>query len=575
MTNGFVENIADPSRVGGQAMSKCGIDGVRFARPKGPGYVFDRASDEPVAIIKWQCLVEVLLIVAVFFVATGDVPPHVNESHYLCRLKHFWNPAWCVGDLFLESADTQLVLIWLFGWVTRFVSLTATAWIGRVIAWTALAWAWQRLSWRIVPRRLAAVLSAALFIGLNYYLHMAGEWIVGGVEGKCFAYAFVLMALRELLDNRWNRVWLLLGAATAFHPLVGGWSGVVCVGVWLIAKLSVVRCPSTVVSRQLFVRPSRLTEMLPGLFGGGVIGLIGIVPALALTWNVPADVVAESNRIYVFDRLPHHLAPLALPAAEATRRLAGHAALLVALWVLSRASRRGNSNAMARIVQFAWGAALLACVGLTIELVLFNQPLIAAKLLRYYWFRMTDFAAAMAVAMQITALIAGGFERRRSWAAPALCVAVIFSGWYPLGACWARIAQPNTPSDAKIVDYPAWIEACEWVAANTPPNALFITPRLSQTFKWRTGRPEVANRKDIPQDAGGLVEWSRRIKDLYAIEFGGEEQLVDSVGALGTERVKELARKYHAQYVLADRGQLLGLPIAFWNEEYVVYRIQD
>ena len=48
------------------------------------------------------------------------------------RLKHFWNPAWCVGDLFLDSTDTQVLFIWLFGWVTKFVSLTATAWIGRV-----------------------------------------------------------------------------------------------------------------------------------------------------------------------------------------------------------------------------------------------------------------------------------------------------------------------------------------------------------------------------------------------------------------------------------------------------------
>ncbi len=519
----------------------------------------EESNDEPVASSKWQCLVEVLLIVAVFFVATGDVPPHVNESHYLCRLKHFWNPTWCVGDLFLESADTQVVLIWLFGWVTRFVSLTATAWIGRVIAWTALAWAWQRLSWRIMPRPLASVLSAALFIGLNSLLAHGRRMGGGRRRGEVLCVCVRAAGLGAMLDNRWNLVWLLLGAATAFHPLVGGWSGVVCAGIWLID------------GRHEF----KLWSMLPGFVGGGLLGLVGIVPALMLTWNVPAEIVAESNRIYVFDRLPHHLAPLALPAAEATRRLTGHAALLIALWVLSRASRRWGSSAADRVVQFAWGAARLAGVGLTIELALTNQPLLAAKLLRYYWFRLTDFAAAMAVAMQITALIAIGFERRRSWAAPALAAAVVFSGWYPLGACWARIAHPNTPSDARIVDYPAWIEACEWVAANTPPNALLITPRLNSSFKWRTGRPEVVNRKDIPQDAGGLVEWSRRIKDIYTVQIGGEEQLVDSVGALGTERVKELANKYRAQYVLADRGQLLGLPIAFWNEEYVVYRIQD
>jgi hypothetical protein len=44
---------------------------------------------------------------------------------------------------------------------------------------------------------------------------------------------------------------------------------------------------------------------------------------------------------------------------------------------------------------------------------------------------------------------------------------------------------------------------------------------------------------------------------------------------LGTDRVRDLAQKYHAEYVLMDRGQLLSLPIAFRNEEYVVYKIEN
>ena len=290
----------------------------------------------------WQCAVEVLLIVVVFFIAAGDVPPNVNESHYLCRLKHFWEPTWCQGDLFLDSTDTQVVFIWLFGWITRFASLTATAWIGRVVVWALLAWSWQRLSWRVVPRPLAAVLSAALFVALNTYAHMAGEWVVGGVEAKCFAYAFVMFALRNLLDGRWNLVWLHLGVATAFHPIVGGWSGVVCVGIWLINARG----------------KQQLLAMLPGFAAGGLIALLGIVPALMLTRGVPADTVAEATRIYVFDRLPHHLALLTLPRGEATRRLAGHAVLLVILFIVSRAwsatdsasARSGDRKALAEPV---------------------------------------------------------------------------------------------------------------------------------------------------------------------------------------------------------------------------------
>lgn len=504
-----------------------------------------------------QCIVEVILIIAVFFSLAGDPPPDVNEAHYLCRLKHFWNPQWCGGDLFLESRDTQVVFIWLFGWVTRWLSLSATAWVGRFIAWSFLAWSWQRLSWRPIPRPLASVLSAALFVTLNEQLHLAGEWIVGGVEAKCFAYAFVLFALREVIDSRWNRAWLLFGAATTFHPLVGGWSGGVCAAIWLIDDR----------------RTISFSSMLPGLIGGCLVALPGIVPALLLTWNEPPQLVAEANRIYVFERLPHHLAPLTLPAAEVVRRLGGHSFLLLLLVILDVLMRPGKSSALYRVAQFACGAVLLAAVGFAIELAQWNEPLIAAKLLRYYWFRLTDFALPAAVAIYSTALIADGLQRRRMFAPWALAVALLITGANIAVSTRERYLNPVPPADAKLRDLDAWIEACNWVKGNTPADAVFLTPRLNLTFKWRAGRSEVANRKDIPQDAGSILQWHARIKDIYYATIEGAEEPLDSLGILGTERVRELAIKYGAAYVLMDRGQLLSLPVVYKNEEYIIYRV--
>lgn len=515
---------------------------------------------------------EVLLIVAVFFALTGDPPPNVNEAHYLCRLKHAWNPQWAAGDLFLESQDTQLVFIWLFGWITKWLSLSATAWIGRLAVWASLAWAWQRLSWRLIPRRFAAVLSAALFVTLNVYLHFAGEWVVGGVEAKCFAYAFVLLALCDVIDRRWNRAWLLLGVATAFHPLVGGWSGIVCLAIWLLNDRYIVNFRS----------------MIPGFIGAAILSLPGIVPALMLTWNEPPDLVTEANRIYVFDRLPHHLAPFTLSSTEIVRRLGGYLCLLLLFVVLTLAlrqlSRRHTStNTIAadpvysrhlnRIGQFAWGALVIALIGATIEFALWSQPLLAAKVLRYYWFRLNDFALPLAASLYATALIAEGLELRRKWAALALTLAIVATVGNIVFVTNTRWLNPLPPADRKIRDFDAWVEACNWAAENTPADALFLTPRLNLTFKWRAGRPEVANRKDLPQDARSMVEWYRRIQDIYYATIEGQLRPLDSLGVLGAERVREIARQYGADFVIMDRGQLLSLPIAYKNDEYVIYRI--
>src|SRR3954463_6484425 len=378
-------------------------------------------------------LAEVLLIGLLFFVATGDPTPGVNETHYIARLKHYWNPQWCAGDLFLESSDTQLVFIWLFGWLTRFFSLSATAWIGRVAAWLFVAWSWQRLSWRLVPKPMAAVLSAGLFLALNNYLQMAGEWGVGGVEAKCFAYGFVLAALAEVVDRRWGLVCALLGAAIAFHPIVGGWSALVCAVMWLVAGR----------------REQGLVSMLPGISVGVLLATVGIAPALSLTWHEPPEAVAEASRIYVFERLPHHLAILSLPSAEVRTRLASQAALLLMLFVFARAARLFSAegdrveqaSGCRRLAQFAWGAAIIAAAGLLIELWLVNDPQTAAKILRYYWFRLTDFAAPMAVALLSTVTIAAGLRLRRHWAMPLLMTALLFVGWYLFQACQPRIAS--------------------------------------------------------------------------------------------------------------------------------------
>ncbi|MGE3777249.1 MAG: hypothetical protein AB7F89_08700, partial [Pirellulaceae bacterium] len=58
------------------------------------------------------------LIFALLFVVGGTLPPDVNESHYLAKAKHYWNPDWCPGDPFLESADAHLAFYWLIGWLT-------------------------------------------------------------------------------------------------------------------------------------------------------------------------------------------------------------------------------------------------------------------------------------------------------------------------------------------------------------------------------------------------------------------------------------------------------------------------
>ena len=140
-------------------------------------------------------LLETALILLLFSAVAGQLPPDVNESHYLTKAKHFWNPAWCPNDLFLSSSFSHWLFYAAFGWISKFLSLSAFAWVGRVLTWAVLAYGWQRLSRSIIQLKMFSVLSAMFFLLLNERFHLAGEWIVGGFEAKGFAYAFVMLAL--------------------------------------------------------------------------------------------------------------------------------------------------------------------------------------------------------------------------------------------------------------------------------------------------------------------------------------------------------------------------------------------
>ena len=511
------------------------------------------ADPSPRATRHRQAIVEVGLIFLVFFIHAAWPVPEVNETHYLTKAKHYWNPSWCPGDLFLDSADAHQVFYWTCGWLTRFLSLSATAWCGRVITWGLLAWAWRRLSHVLVPRFLYAVLSAALFVAASSRMHMAGEWAVGGLEAKGLAYVFVLLALAAIARGRWRAVWPLLGAASALHVLVGGWSVVAAAVVWLAA------------GRQ---RPP-LGETVLSLTVGLLLALVGVVPALWLNWGVDPAVVSEANRIYVFNRLPHHLLPQAFALHFVFRHI-----LLVGIWIFL--CRLVPADQGARSVRWFVAAAIgISLTGCLIAWWTVGHDAEAAGLMRYYWFRMADVLVPLGVALETVRGLALLERQRSAWAPWCLLVAMLLAAVHLGMVVVERQRNLWPPADKGIINLAAWRDICAWVATNTPPDALFMTPRNTQSFHWYAGRAEVVGYKDIPQDAASIVEWWQRISDLYRQRVAGADtDAYASLAELGRIRLETLGRKYHADYVITSVEPPLALErVSPRNPSYVVYRL--
>lgn len=504
---------------------------------------------------RWLAAIEILLIVLVFFVHAGWPVPDVNEPHYLGKAKHYWNPAWCQHDFFLETADAHQTFYWCFGWLTLILPLPAVAWVGRFLAWTLIAAGWRRVSFLLVPKPLASVLSAALFVALLDRFNLAGEWVVGGIEAKDFAYGLVLFAMAEMLLGRWNRVWLLLGAASAWHVLVGGWSVVAAGFVWLCDGRT--RAP--------------LKSHLPGLVGGGLLALIGLAPAVWLTRGVDPAVVEQANEIYVFKRLRHHLALHKLPAAELQNRLVRNSLPLATfgllVWLLPK------SLGKRRIANFVLATILMSLTGAAISLATWNHPELSAKILRYYWYRLYDFALPMGVSLFTIALVADLLMKRRTQGAILLLIVMLFPAGHLGRIVLQRLDDRRPPADRKLDDTADWQAACAWVRKETPPDAVFITPRENSTFKWYADRSEVLNQKDIPQDSAGIVEWQARFDALYpeiVTEEGPKRKTVDQ---LPESEILRLAKKYGAGYLIVENYVPLQFPVLYKNKTYSVFKL--
>jgi len=92
------------------------------------------------------------------------------------------------------------------------------------------------------------------------------------------------------------------------------------------------------------------------------------------------------------------------------------------------------------------------------------------------------------------------------------------------------------------------LACCQWIRLHTPVDAVVITPMRQQTFKWNSHRAEVVTRKDMPQDAVGLVNWYNLRRSLYPIRDGRR-----GLQFVTNDEIVASANAYNASYLLISQ----------------------
>ena len=536
--------------------------------------------------------IELLAILAVFAAAGAWPVPDVNETAYLTKARHDADPSWGRGDFFLETPDAHGVFYLLIGPLAAAVSLEQAAWIGRWLGWLALACGFRHAVVPLLPPTWPRILAAALFSLALRHTTAAGEWVIGGCEAKVFAWALVLVACGEIGWGRHAWAWLALGAATALHPIVGGW-GLVALALsgwnagsgWHAWPL-----PRTPSPRDEATPPRTAPVVGAVLVSAGVLlAAAGVVPALALSAGADAATRAAAAKIHVVERLSHHL----LIRTFADGMVARHV-LAILLWWLLRGRRpvappAGTAgvaierSAGGRVDRFILASLAISLAGVAISLL---EPFAAGTaygLLRFYWFRLADVLVPFGLATAAAAVLAddaavGTLFRTRPavvrWVvAGLLCLDLAHERrHWPLPGRTGLAARSDTKVDAA-----AWRDICEWVAANTTADACVLTPRGAASFTWWTGRREVVGWKNSPQDARSLVEWRRRFADCFSRD-GSFANMERSTAMIGPERLQRVADLYGATHAIIPLDvpgtAMLPFERLHANRGYAVYRLQ-
>ncbi|NJO94339.1 MAG: hypothetical protein HC820_08355 [Hydrococcus sp. RM1_1_31] len=163
-----------------------------------------------------------------------------NEVDVLPLSKQYVFPNWIPGDWYLNQLPGyRLIFQTIFGNLIGSFGFLATSIIGRLFCYSLVATGIVLLGRKLALTLPSLLVAVGLFVYIRRYQGVvAREWLIEGLETKAIAYGLVLLSLYFMLCGRYSlTIVLLLGLATSFHVLVGGWTFLTVLG-WLFFERS-------------------------------------------------------------------------------------------------------------------------------------------------------------------------------------------------------------------------------------------------------------------------------------------------------------------------------------------------
>ena len=497
------------------------------------------------------------------------VPEYLpNEAVRLVSLRQFIDPSFLSQEwLHLAGYDEDRLT---FGFKLLFAPLwlctsqgVLIALLGRLVVWAILFYSILRLARALNIPRYA--LAWGLPLWLCHQTFGAGEFVFGGLEGKCLAYAGIFLAIEALLSGRLMRAAVFIGLNFWFHVPVGLWGG-------LAVCASLLSQPNLSKRRLFYFAAVAIGLCLPMIwialqYAGGM-GLVGAHP--------------EADWLVVVFRNPHHLDPAYFHGWPELLRLAICAGVAIA--GLSALVSRSHLK-------------LLACF-LLMLLLEFGAGLLAWQFgllwyLKTYPFRVADVLVPFLFFLVLPAFVVN----LRHWAdktkyfthvnaagknLASAVVIVAFAVWslaffvrsnrlvpYQFDTSWVSyLHHKDTPLS----------EMTRWVKINTPGRAVIIAPPWLTSFSLDSERAEVVVSNRNPHN-DLIVEWYRRYIALnggpfHSMGADANSEMESDFPRLSSSQLDAIRKQFGGEYYLTTikRSDLGTAPI-HEDGEYFLYKL--
>lgn len=504
---------------------------------------------------------KVLLLTAIIAVSQFLPVIEYNEMDAIPYGYALFNSSWLSNDWYLsQQISYRLPFGYVSGFFVHHFGFVPTIFFGRIFSYLLFSYAYHSLL------RAAKTNFALGSIGLMLFFLFfpkgmyAGEWMIGGLETKVFAYSFALLALSASLKRNLGLVFLFSGISFSLHLLIGGYHLI---------------CVTAIIVYQIVNQDISFKATIKKSYGFLVGGFWGIVSVYAHFVDQMSAELSHGWDIYVQVRVPFHVLP----------KLYFEALLLPFLFSIFNVFMLVlTKNSLVRSLLF-YVLSATAISGIGIFIYLFGDQ----SLLRYYFFRFSDviqpFLSILIVGILLTERLTNlEFPKLQRAMRIALPIILFFS--FTLFC----IKNPENlkpffngdsySSKAIISRSSKDLEMADWIKKNTSTTSVFVAPMGMETFYIDAERSLFVSWKHSPQRPSEMIEWYKRIlllnkgEDLFAKNIDPKREVEKSYSRLSENEILEIGRLYpEITHIIFPAANELAFDEVHRTERFILYRL--